>query len=170
MIRFLSRLILCATLWSLLPACANNPAHVTGSVWFNNQLLGNGFRQGLEDYYNIRLPPGRYWYDASSGLWGPVGESVVDQIIPGLNIGDSLPANASNGNTGVFINDREIPLAELIRLGSRYSLKPGRYWMNADGVGGPEGGRAVFDFNLSLDFAGAQHPRRKALQQNLVLR
>ena len=96
--------------------------------------------------YGVDLPPGRYWYDPASGLWGVEGGPSVGQVMPGLALGGALRADASGGATGVFINGREIHPAELLALQAAFGEVPlGRYWLGADGIGGTEGGPPSFD-------------------------
>jgi hypothetical protein len=95
--------------------------------------------------YGVDVPPGRYWYDQVSGLWGAEGGPSVGQITPGLPLGGTLEVDASSGSTGVFINGREIHMLELLELQQLFGEVPlGRYWLGADGVGGLEGGPATF--------------------------
>ena len=57
---------------------------------------------------------------------------------PGHDFG-TLPAGASNGDTGVFINGRELPAAEVAFFAALVGqLQPGRYWMDAAGNWGRE--------------------------------
>ena len=62
----------------------------------------------LQQQYSVRVLPGRYWYDAVSGVWGVEGGPTRGQIYPGLALGGRLRADASQGNTGVFVNGREL--------------------------------------------------------------
>ena len=101
--------------------------------------------QALERSYGVPLQPGRYWYDKMSGLWGWEGQPTAGQIYPGLPLGGPLKSNASNGSTGVFINGRQLPVVEVQYLQQLGTVYKGRYWMNAQGVGGFEGGPPVFD-------------------------
>ena len=52
-----------------------------------------------------------------------------------------LNSNASNGDTGVFVNGRELPQLEWAvwsqMLG--YVIQPGRYWLDENGNAGYEG-------------------------------
>jgi hypothetical protein len=97
-------------------------------------------------HYGVDVPPGRYWYDQVSGFWGVEGGPSVGQISPGLPLGGALRADASSGDTGVFINGREIHMQELLELQTIFGEVPlGRYWLGADGVGGVEGGPPSFD-------------------------
>ncbi len=109
-------------------------------------------RSRLEEiaYYGVELPPGRYWYDGVSGLWGVEGGPSMDQTAAGLPLGGPLQPDASMSDTGVFINGREIhadEVAELLRMFGE--VPPGRYWLGADLVGGLEGETASFDLNAA---------------------
>ncbi|MHC4791855.1 MAG: hypothetical protein ACYS8Y_10555 [Planctomycetota bacterium] len=94
-------------------------------------------RQILSVPVNASIPSGDYWYDNISGLWGKRGSPSLGQILPGLRLGGSLSADASNGDTGVFINSREIYRQELAYLQRLFgTVNRGRYWLNGWGVGG----------------------------------
>ncbi|ARU54515.1 MAG: hypothetical protein MI864_16725 [Pseudomonadales bacterium] len=99
----------------------------------------------------VYLHDGHYWYDSHTGLWGYDGGPVQGQIWPGLPIQAKLPTDASRGQTGVYINNRELQLSELHALSTYIQLsKPGRYWLRANGKGGMEGQPASFDLSLRL--------------------
>ena len=76
--------------------------------------------------------------------------------MPGLALGGPLQANASGGSgTGVFINGREIHPQEYMYLLQQYgSVVPGRYWLNAQLIGGFEGGPAIFNLNAQANYSG----------------
>lgn len=94
----------------------------------------------LERTYGIKPRPGNYWYDARSGLYGVVGHQAYGFMLPNHNFG-TLSRGASNGDTGVLINGREIPLAEYTvwsyMVGSW--IQPGSYWLDHTGNAGYEG-------------------------------
>lgn len=91
------------------------------------------------------IAPGSYWYDPVSGLWGNAGGPTMGQILPGLDLGGPLRSDASGGGTAVFINGREIHPMEYLYLQGLFGyVMPGRYWLNAQGIGGSEGGPPTF--------------------------
>jgi hypothetical protein len=64
----------------------------------------------------------------------------MGQIHPFLDLGGPLKAKASNGTTGVFINGRELHVVDVLRLQQITRVIPGRYWCDAYGNIGFEGG------------------------------
>lgn len=117
--------------------------------------LAAGTIRALEQHYGARVLSGRYWYDDISGLWGLEGGPAAGRMDPGLRLGGRLRASASRSDTGVFINGREIHWQELRFLQQCFGqVIPGRYWLNAQGIGGFDGGPARFD--LTRCFAAGQ--------------
>ncbi|XP_057963609.1 extra-large guanine nucleotide-binding protein 1-like isoform X3 [Malania oleifera] len=82
-----------------------------------------------------KLKPGNYWYDKVCGFWGKEGQKPCQIITPNLNVGDSIKRNASNGNTNILINNREITNAEVFMLKAAGVHCAGKtsFWVSADG-------------------------------------
>lgn len=124
----------------------------------NGVALSPETRAALAEVYGP-APDGAYWYDPASGLWGAMGGPGIGRIAPMLDFGAPLPAGASGGGegtmTGVFVNGREIHADELALLVSFFGyVNPGRYWLNAQMIGGYEGGSAQFDLRASAAQTG----------------
>jgi hypothetical protein len=123
-----------------------------GALAQPSEILINGQPLTLEEvaYYGVDLPPGRYWYDQASGLWGAEGSGYAGQAQAGMPLGGPLQPDASLGDTGVFFNNRELHASELAELLQIFAeVPPGRYWLGADLVGGIEGQPASFDLNAA---------------------
>jgi len=96
----------------------------------------------LEATYHVTLPDGRYWYDPVNGGFGVWGQPAAALLPAGLDLGPRLPRNASNGNSGVFINNRELQVGEVQFLSLLVGVQwqRGRYYIDAYGNAGLEGG------------------------------
>ncbi|KAL9418369.1 hypothetical protein AB3S75_041221 [Citrus x aurantiifolia] len=88
-----------------------------------------------------KLNPGYYWYDKLSGYWGKIGQRPCQIITPHLRVGGQLMRNASNGNTSVLINNREITKRELcmFQLSGMQCERQPHFWLSADGSYEEEG-------------------------------
>jgi hypothetical protein len=130
-------------LFSLLAPAAS--AFATDVV-VNGVRLEDSTRQALERGYGVPVKPGKYWYDAVSGVWGREGGPAEGQIHPGLRLGGPLKRDASKGRTGVIVNGRELHALDVAALRRCVSVIPGRYWvLTGIGMIGEGGGRgAVF--------------------------
>ena len=80
-------------------------------VFVNEHEISQTQLGALASVYGAAPPKGRYWYDARSGLYGYWGREAWGYIRPGHDFG-ALSSRASSGNTGVFLNGREINTAE----------------------------------------------------------
>jgi hypothetical protein len=116
-------------------------------IFVNGAALSVDTVRALQQVYPVAIEPGRYWYDAVSGAYGREGEPIAGQMIAGLALGGPLRADASRGTAGVFINGRQITSGEkaYIEQLCQTPVAPGRYWILFNGLGGYEGGPAIFD-------------------------
>lgn len=104
----------------------------------------------------VPIPDGAYWYDPMCGAWGYQGGPCVGFTAPGLRLGGPLRPDASNGNTGVFINGRQLHMNDVLALQRLGPVLPGRYWVDAQGNCGFEGGPAFVNLRtLAAQAAGA---------------
>ncbi|GAQ88169.1 hypothetical protein KFL_004060030 [Klebsormidium nitens] len=82
----------------------------------------------------INVQPGNFWYDSLSGAYGSVGGPTRGLLQPGLPFGGTLSADASNGNTGVFVNGRQLPSVDLTALeAAGFPGTIGYWWMDSLG-------------------------------------
>ncbi|KAJ9706140.1 hypothetical protein PVL29_001615 [Vitis rotundifolia] len=66
------------------------------------------------------VQPGEYWYDFRAGFWGVMGQPCLGIIPPFIEeFNCSMPEDCSSGNTGVFVNGRELHQKDLDLLASR---------------------------------------------------
>lgn len=113
-------------------------------VFINGQALSDSEVSGFEQQYQTQLVDGRYWYDARCGAWGLEGGPTIGFILPGLALPGPMPDNISGGGTGIWINGRELhPLDRQALINMFGTALPGRYWLDAHGNLGAEGGPVI---------------------------
>jgi len=142
------------------PAAAqpNAPANPGTGVFINQREITPRQLEIIKRLYGA-APPGHYWYDARSGLYGKVGFEAAGYIHPGLDFGPLEP-NASNGNTGLFINGRELNMIEAMFFQRICGgIFQGRWWL--DGETGNVGmeGMPIPMTNLTTALQQAQFDR-----------
>jgi len=110
-------------------------------VFVNDKKIDSTTVILLETVYQVKIQPGSYWYDSFSGAWGLQGKATSGIMLANLNLGGKLKSNASNGNTGVFVNGRELPKSELYAMQTLLNdyIAPGYYWVDAYGNAGVAG-------------------------------
>ena len=132
---FLTAMIMITTLMAL----AQTPKVIINDVELSPQQL-NDFKL----QYGIQMQTGNYWYDKHCGAWGLTGGPALGYILSGFDFGGQLKANASNGRTGVFVNGRQLHSYDVTQLKNLIGpVYRGRYWLDAYGNAGYEGGPAL---------------------------
>lgn len=123
-------------------------APVRAEVIVNGTTVAERDLAHVSAVIGARPQDGRWWYDVRTGAFGASGGPTVGFLPPGLALGGTLRADASGGGDGryggVFINGREIhplDIAGLRRLIGQ--VIPGRYWVDAAGNFGIEGGAVL---------------------------
>ena len=110
------------------------------SVIVNEVRLSDDEVNTLERAVGSTVRDGDYWYDRACGAWGMKGGPCAGFIRPGIALGGPLRRDASQGNTGVFVNGRELHVVDVIALQRLGPVFPGRYWVDGLGNFGIEGG------------------------------
>ena len=101
-------------------------------------LLEDEIRR-FETQFQVRILDGKYWYDPACGAWGLDGGPCMGFLPAKLMLGGTMPADASGGGTGVFVNGRELHPLDVAALQRITVVQPGRFWVDAFGNCGYEG-------------------------------
>src|SRR5262245_15915385 len=84
-----------------------------GIVRVNGVQLTQTQLDAYAKQFHTQIPPANYWYDKISGAFGLQGGPTLGFNVPGLDLGGPLQADASRGNTGVFVNGRDLPVKDV---------------------------------------------------------
>lgn len=125
--------------------CSTTPLNAQNTVYVNDVKVSQKTLNKLASKYRIKIINGSYWYDIYTGAWGRKGGPGLGFVLPNMPFYGKLKANASNGNTGVFVNKRELHYKDVAYLQQFFKVIPGRYWVDAQGNGGYEGQYASFN-------------------------
>lgn len=88
-------------------------------VFVNGQLLTDRVVKKAEKLAGP-IHPGEYWYDSLAGFWGVMNQPCLGIIPPFIEEFDHpMPKNCAAGNTGVFVNGRELNQKDLDLLAGR---------------------------------------------------
>jgi hypothetical protein len=104
----------------------------TTAVIVNGRELTQAQLDAFKQVYGVIPAAGRWWYDADCGMYGAEGQGATGFMYTGHDLGP-LAADASRGNTLVFINGRQLTLVEVDYLAwlAGGAVLPGRYWVDA---------------------------------------
>ena len=133
------------------------------AVIINTQELTSVQINEIQRIYGVTPIAGKYWYDARSGMYGLQGGPVIGVMYPGHSFGILSP-QASQGSSGVYINNRQLQTKEATQLANifgYYQAIPGRYWMNPNGDLGVEGYPYAIG-NVYMAIAIAQRNQKRA--------
>jgi hypothetical protein len=143
-------------------------AHEDSSVVINGVPLSASDLGSIERQYQVRIPAGGYWYDSACGAWGLAGGPTLGFTMAGLALGGPLRVDASGGSaagtlTAIFINGREIHPVDAVGLYQIVGpVYPGRYWVDAHGNAGMEGGPALVNLFQAARAAGGSSGYHRA--------
>ncbi len=133
------------------------------SVVINGQRLSDQTVEAMEATFRVKVMDGQYWYDRMNGSWGVQGGPAAGFIMAGLDLGGPLRADASNGDTGVFINGRQLHRIDVARLSLIGPVFPGRCWMDAFGNIGLEGQPAFGNIWVAVRALGGGGGQREGI-------
>jgi hypothetical protein len=113
----------------------------------------------VEKAYGFRLSERfEYWYDNGSGAIGLWQAPTAGFLPAGLQLGGTVPADASAGNTGVFINGRQLHAVDVMVLQTFMAVARGRWWVNGQGYFGVEGNPQPVGNVIALAQMAARRP------------
>ncbi|XP_019160393.1 PREDICTED: uncharacterized protein LOC109156964 [Ipomoea nil] len=102
-----------------LSRSGQNSENRRSSVFVNGQLIPGRVLRKAEKLAGP-IQPGDYWYDPRAGFWGVMGHPCLGIILPNIEeLNYPMPKNCAAGNTGVFVNGRELHEKDLDLLVSR---------------------------------------------------
>jgi hypothetical protein len=126
-------------------------------VLVNGRLLNSQQLQALRATTGVAPQSGCFWYDSRSGLFGFCEHETAGVLPPGLNQLGMAAQNASRGDTGVYLNGRELNRIEKAFFERLFGpIPPSRWWL--DGRTGDLGreGSQVASANLPAALARAR--------------
>jgi hypothetical protein len=139
------------------------------NIVINGTRLSHAQVNSLEQRYNVKIQDGSYWYDKVCGAWGLKGGPTAGFILPNLDLGGPLSADASNGSTGVFVNGRQLHTYDVLALQQLLGpVAPGRYWLDGRGNVGIEGGSMLFNIVRAANAARIRGQGSTSYRSNIT--
>lgn len=122
------------------PEDSYEPEAPMDTVVINGRSLQAREIEALAAQYGVQPQPGKYWYDAVSGLYGVVGYDAYGFMLPGHDFGP-LDPYASGGELPISINGRYLSRQEYTTWSHLVGawIQPGAYWLDASGNAGVAG-------------------------------
>ena len=146
------RALFCSLLVLLVTTAASAQPR---AVVVNGERVPEATLQALEARFGVQAQEGVYWYDPACGAWGFEGGPTIGYLPVGLPFSPNLRADASRGRTNVWVNGRRLPTEDLRAVEALTGpVEPGRYWLDAYGNAGREGGPAVVNLFQLAQVAG----------------
>lgn len=98
---------------------SQNMENGKSNVYVNGQLIPDRVVKKAEKHAGT-IQPGEYWYDFRAGFWGVMGQPCLGIIPPFIEeFNYRMPESCAAGNTGVFVNGRELHQRDLDLLSAR---------------------------------------------------
>ncbi|XP_075493242.1 uncharacterized protein LOC142531099 [Primulina tabacum] len=95
------------------------PEKEKANVTINGHHMPNEMIKKAEEVAGP-IHPGQYWYDYQAGFWGLMGGPCLGIIPPGIKeFNHPMPENCAGGNTGIYVNGRELNQKDLNLLKRR---------------------------------------------------
>jgi hypothetical protein len=122
------------------PMPTEQPRQGERNIVINGVRLSDTEIAEIESTFRTKLVDGDFWYDRVCGAWGIQGGPAIGIILPGIALGGGgMKPDCSGGDTGVFINGRQLHRLDVAALMLLGPVIPGRYWTDAAGNFGFEG-------------------------------
>jgi hypothetical protein len=144
-------------------AASETRSTASRSIIINDKRISDQDIETLEQTFRVQVRDGNYWYDRMNGSWGRQGGPTEGFIMAGLNLGGSLREDASKGDTGVFINGRQLHRIDVERLMQLGPVNKGRCWMDAQGNIGLEGQPAFANIWIAVAQASGSGRKKEGI-------
>ena len=104
-------LVMGLLLVTAVPVMASEKAQYD-DVFINGYKLGFFEQLALEDHIDREIPDGNYWFEMSTGMWGPVGGTAIGRIVVPDDYRDYVESKLANTQSQVTKVDLSASAAE----------------------------------------------------------